>query len=203
MWSETPSRDTSSCFESLSGVPCLRLGPHRALSASTDRGGGGGGGGGYFGGGGGQSTSFGYASAAAAHPADHSGYVQRSATSFSAGYSRPGIDRLRTGSEAGGHAGAGGGMGHGAELARLHAELREAHLEIDRLHAALAAADQVRRATPPAPYSRRKQNKDPKPQQSDGHLIALDSDAAPEGCIGAPRGNDFVFAPLGAGGCCS
>ena len=35
-------------------------------------------------------------------------------------------------------------------------------------------------------------------EPSNGHLIALDSDAA-LWCMGAPRGNDFLFAPLGAG----
>ena len=41
-------------------------------------------------------------------------------------------------------------------------------------------------------------NKDPSPERSKGLWTALDSDAALN-AAGAPRGNDFVCAPRGAG----
>ena len=49
----------------------------------------------------------------------------------------------------------------------------------------------------PVPYSRKKYNKDPKPELSNGHLIALDSDAA-QNAAWARRAEMISYLPRSA-----
>ena len=51
-------------------------------------------------------------------------------------------------------------------------------------------------------FSGNSKNKDPEPELSNGHFNSSGFRRCAKCCMGAPRGNDFLFAPLGAGGVC-